>query len=474
MKKRLLIIFIIVLAFVLRLWHLDWPLADWHSWRQADTAAVARNFIKNGIDLLHPRGDDISNVASLFWENPEGYRFVEFPVYNFAHALLYRIIPLFGFEAAGRLVSIISSLFSLIFIYLLTLKYSGQNTALWASFFYAVLPYNIYYSRVILPEPVMVALGLSALYFFDLWIEKNKIWQAILGVSLLALALLIKPFAAIFASPLLYIGYKKWGFNWKNWLRLLLLFIVSFLPFAWWRLWMRPFPEGIPNSSWLFNAGNIRLKGAFFYWLFGERLGKLILGYWGTVLLCLGLLVKPSRKEGQVFRFLLASVIFYFVIIAAGNVAHDYYQFIAIPIIVILLGKGANFLSDPPKRLSRLTTYFVLPGIILFSLAFSWYHVRDYYNINNFKIVEAGRAVDALVPKDALIVAPYGGDTAFLYQTNRKGWPIGIDIEKFINLGADYYVNVNFNPETDWLENVYCVEVKTADYVIINLKKLCQ
>ncbi|KKS90138.1 MAG: hypothetical protein UV66_C0008G0013, partial [Candidatus Woesebacteria bacterium GW2011_GWA1_43_12] len=36
-------VLILVLAFVVRLWRIDAPLADWHSWRQSDTAAVARN-----------------------------------------------------------------------------------------------------------------------------------------------------------------------------------------------------------------------------------------------------------------------------------------------------------------------------------------------------------------------------------------------------------------------------------------------
>ncbi len=49
---------IAVLSFILRLYHITYPIADWFSWRQADTAAVARNYVKNGIDPLRPRYDD--------------------------------------------------------------------------------------------------------------------------------------------------------------------------------------------------------------------------------------------------------------------------------------------------------------------------------------------------------------------------------------------------------------------------------
>ena len=58
------------------------------------------------------------------------------------------------------------------------------------------------------------------------------------------------------------------------------------------------------------------------------------------------------------------------------------------------------------------------------SLAFGWFEVRGFFNINNPAIVEAGRKLDEIAPVDALVIAPYGGDPAFLYQTGRHGWPV--------------------------------------------------
>ena len=41
MKKTLIILFLILVgAFYVRLHRFDWPVADWHSWRQVDTSAV--------------------------------------------------------------------------------------------------------------------------------------------------------------------------------------------------------------------------------------------------------------------------------------------------------------------------------------------------------------------------------------------------------------------------------------------------
>ena len=81
MKNKLILIFIILVAFLVRLYRIDNPIADWHSFRQADTASVTREYIENSIDLLRPRYHDLSNIQSGF-DNPMGYRMVEFPFIN--------------------------------------------------------------------------------------------------------------------------------------------------------------------------------------------------------------------------------------------------------------------------------------------------------------------------------------------------------------------------------------------------------
>jgi hypothetical protein len=472
--KKILLALIVLLAFILRLYRIDAPLADWHSWRQADTSAVSRNFLKMGFDLLHPRFDDLSSSPSKM-ENPQGYRFVEFPIYNVIHAALAKTFPVFNLEVWGRLISIFASLGSLIFLYVIVEKYLGINIALLASFFFAVLPFNIYYSRTILPEAMMVMTSLGMIYFFDKWIKDSKLLYCYIAILLAATSFLLKPFTLVLLLPIAYLGWRKWQFNYLKWLILFLCFFVSLLPFLGWRWWMGHFPEGIPQSAWLFNEAGIRFKGAWFYWLFAERIGRLILGYWGLILFGLGLVAKPTKKEGLFFLSWLGAILVYFIIIAGGNVQHDYYQVLAIPIICVFLSKGSYFLLTAPKQyFNKIICHLSFVICLLFLFAFSWYHVRDFFNINNPVIVEAGKVVDKLVPKDAKIIAPYSGDTAFLYQTNRRGWPIGVEIGKMASLGAQYYVNINFGPETDWIEKNYCVIQKTPRWIIADLTRKCE
>lgn len=94
---------IILLGFYLRLYKIDSPIADWHSWRQADTASVSRNFVKESFNPLYPKYDDMSGVSEQPYPNPGRFRFVEFPIYNIITYFFYLI---FGVQdQLARLVS---------------------------------------------------------------------------------------------------------------------------------------------------------------------------------------------------------------------------------------------------------------------------------------------------------------------------------------------------------------------------------
>lgn len=486
-----LLILILLGAFCVRLYRFNNPVADWHSWRQADTSSVSRNFVKYGFDVLHPRIDNISNVQSGL-DNPQGYFFAEFPIYNILQSGGYVLFGHFTIEEWGRLVSIIASVFSVLFVYLLVKKHANILSALAAAFFYAFLPFAIYYGRTILPDSLGVAFLLGGVYFFDTWLGKLKLrnettaektkHSAFFLLSLLftACAFLVRPHVLFYGLVFIYLVWTKWGFSlFKKW-QLYCFVIFTLLPFGLWRIWMSHYPEGIPANAWLFNAGNIRFTGAFFYWLFAERLGRLILGYWGLSLLILGLLWKGKKSlhEGRVhwgfFAVFFLSSLVYLTVIARGNVQHDYYQYIIIPSVAMLLGCGIGFLLQAPKDfVNNWMSYGLAVVITIFTLAFGWYSVRDYFNINNHSIIAAGQFIDANTPKDAKILAPYDGDSSFLYQTNRFGWasfekPLPEMIDK---LGADYLVLLTPKPADYGLGKQYKIVTANADFILFNLRE---
>jgi len=162
----------------------------------------------------------------------------------------------------------------------------------------------------------------------------------------------------------------------------------------------------------------------------------------------------------------------YVVVFATVNVRHDYYQTITIPAISLALAQGLLYLwnsQDFPRFSARTLVIFSI--FIMFATGAS--EIREFYKVNHPEIIEAGAAVDRLTPKDAIVIAPYNGDTAFLYQTKRKGWPvIDSSVEEIIRKGADYYATVSLN-DKDTLEVIGRFEVieRTNTYLIADLHR---
>lgn len=475
MKFELFILIIILLGgFLVRLYKFDAPVADWHSWRQVDTSAVSRNFVNQGFDLLHPRFDDLSNVQSGVYFNPEGYRFVEFPIYNVLQAGSFLLFGHFTIEQWGRLVSIFSSTFATILILLILRRHSNSQTGLLGAFFYAFLPFSIFWGRTILPDQTAITATLGGIYFFQTYLEhlNKKLFKRVLffllSIVFFASAILLKPFTGFFFLPALWLAWEKFGFNIFKRKDLWTIGVASILPFILWRIWMLQYPEGVPQSGWLFNSGGIRFKGAFFHWIFARRIGEHILGFWGLIPLFIGIVARYKEKL-FFFSFLISSLL-YITIVARGNVHHNYYQVLIVPTISVFLALGTSFLMNPPKQFfSRSITILGLLVSVLFMFAFSWFEVRAFYNINP-SIVIAGEAVDRLTPKDAKIIAPYEGDTTLLYYTKRKGWAsFSKPIDGLKKDGASFLVLIN--PEGKTFKGDYKVVEETKQYIIFDIHK---
>lgn len=454
-----LLALILLIGLSFRLYRVDIPLADHHSWRQADTAAVARNFIKEGFDFLHPRIDNMAPIYKEMVFNPQRYFLVEPPIYQTFVAGLY---ALFGVqEKLARFVSIAFSLGAIVFLYLLTKKLTNQWTALLAAFFMAILPFSIYYSRVVLPDTEMLFGAIAMFYFFILWLEKQTWRRFALAVFFAAWVLTLKLFPLFLGIPLFYLVWRQWGFNFIRQKKLYLFLVLALLPLVAWRLWISQFPEGIPAYAWLFNLYGIRFRPAFFRWIFAERIGKLILGCWGLPLLVLGLMLKPNKKEGWFFHWWLFAFLAYVTVFAAGNVTHDYYQIPFIPIAAVFLAKGTHwFLKASKQSFSKIVSYLLIITCILFMFGFSWYEIEGFYLIQG-GVDLAGKAIDELVPKDALILTGDSNDATLLYNTNRYGWTGGYAsyipnekeaLNKARERGAEFYVTTKVK------------ELKTSDF----------
>lgn len=477
MKYHLLII--VIVAFLVRLYGITTPAADWHAFRQADTASVTREYVKHGIDFLHPRYQDLGSLQSGK-DNLDGYRMVEFPLVNAFIAVIIRAVPAIPLVPFSRLVSVFFSLGTLVSLYYLVKHLSGKSVAILTALAFALIPYSVFYSRTILPEPAMLFFSTFSFLAFAYWLRNKKWWWYLTTFVSLIVALLLKPSVAfvlpVYAGlvlwtelPLKELTFKYLFFRGLYYLLLLVpAFLVSVLPLVAWRQWITQFPSGIPALDWLFNSNLIRFRPAWFRWLFYERLTKLILGYVGLLFLPFNLFSK--NKDLLVYGAWWVGILIYFSVIATGNVQHDYYQVLAMPIIAISIGRGMDIAYHFLHRwLPSLTIGFLFLGLAGMSLWYAWQHVSGYYNVNHWEYLRAGQAVDELTPSDAKVIAPAFGDTQFLFQTNRTGWPLGWHIEDKIAKGATHYVSTSYDDEARLLESQYQVLKKTDEFILIDL-----
>lgn len=479
-RHHRVLLVLVVLALVLRLYKISSPPLDWHAFRQADTASVTREFVKNGINVLVPQYHDLSNIQSGR-DNLAGYRMVEFPLVNAVVAWLVRTlgVPLI---TTSRLVSVLFSLGTLLCLYELVRHVSGRRTAALSALFFAVMPYSVFYSRAILPEPAMVFCIQASLLTFWLWLRSRRWGWYFVSIAALTLALLLKPSAAflfpVYGGLVVFHEMSVKQRTIQQAVRRVLFYVATMLPalgiaigaLAWWRQWIAQFPSGIPAMDWLFNSNGIRLRPAWFRWLFWERLTKLMVGYIGIALMALN--VVHWSRDLLVYASWAIGVLVYFVVIATGNVQHDYYQVLAVPLVCIALGRGASVMWRLlEQRFSLPVAVGSIAMLIAAGSVFAWRQVRGYYHINHPEYITAGQAVDRLTPANALVIAPAFGDTQFLFQTNRRGWPIGFEIEDKIAKGAQYYVTTSYDDEARALEQRYHVMEKNDTFILIDLQR---
>lgn len=460
-------------GFLVRLYKITNPVADWHSWRQADTASVTRNYAKNGINFLMPKFDDISSIQSRL-KNPEGYRMVEFPIYNAFGSIATSSIGFFSVEIWSRLITIFCALVTSFFLFLIGRRFIGYYGGILSAFFYLFIPFNIYFTRVILPDPMGVTFGVVGLWLIIKFSDNQTDNALYLAGVFFALMFLIKPYLGFYLFPALYLLLSNYTLkevltNKKLLMKIAIFSLITLLPFLVWRIWESKFPEGIPLFWWAFNGNSIRFHPAYWNWIFGERLGHLILGSLGLIPFVFGLL--DTRSKNYFIHWFLIGTAFYLVCVASANVMHDYYQILIIPPICLALASGSHNLWEQNifnKKVARSILLFSV-GVMLIT---GWYQVKGNYAVNNWAMIDAGREVDRITPKDAVVIAPYNGDTAFLYQTKRKGWPaIDDSIDNIIERGANYYVSVDLgSSDTKMIESRFKTIIKTDKYIISQLK----
>lgn len=477
---------IILIALAIRLYNINSPIIGYHSWRQADTAAIARNFHEHGYHLLYPQID--------WGGNSDGYVETEFQIYPYAVALLYGA---FGTkEFLGRLLSLIFSLVTIYALYLLVRRHIDERTALWACTIYSIIPLSIYYSRAFMPESALIMCSVLGIYLFSRWIESGRWLHFLFSAMFVALAGLIKIPTLYLGLPLFYISWLKFRkrtvYQWSLWLYALLVFA----PVALWYYHAHQIfiKYGLTFGIWGYGVdkwGNWRLLLTvnFYNSIFFKSIAERHLTWGGFVIFVTGLFIRREDREERLFDFWLISLLAYFVIVTYGNQRHEYYQLPFVVVAVVFVGKSLSKYIDwnsfkgssVPKRLLIGFMAFCLICIpVLSSYRYIKYMKAERRDSPTLSLAEE---VQKRTEENALIVAVEDGDPTVLYLSHRKGWNgraqmmDSLSVSKKREQGARYVVGetVYFKKiSQEWrigeLLRSYSPVISTDDYFIIELR----
>jgi len=423
--KKYTILVVILLALACRMYHIFFPVAGFQAWRQADTAAIAKNYYENGLDILYPQID---------WGGiSKGYVETEFPLVPFLISLLYRIF--YPADFWGRFLSALFSLGAIYGVYLVAKELTDRSAALWAAAVYAFLPLNIYYSRAVMPESMMLMCSVLGVYFFHRWTACGSKSQLLASAIFIALAALLKITSLYLGLPLLFLAWNKFGRKalTKPSLWLFAGFILAAV-FLWYRhahnIYLK---SGLTFGIWDYGAGKwgnfkplATLK--FYNDIFFKSIAERHLTYAGFFLFLIGLFLKRKSGPERVFDWWLAGVVVYFCIVAVGNQVHEYYQLPFTLPASVFIGKACRQFISPDSFASCRRAKLAFPLFVLLCLIAL--PVLSFLRYSNFmegekldgSVFKLGSAVQNLTAPGSRVIAVDEGDPVVLYRCSRKGW----------------------------------------------------
>jgi 4-amino-4-deoxy-L-arabinose transferase-like glycosyltransferase len=405
-----------ILAIAVRLIWINQPFVDQWSWRQSDVAAIARNFFEHGFHFGYPQIDWAGGSA--------GYVGTEFPILPFVAAICYKFAGIH--EWLGRSQSVVFFAISLPFFFLLVRETFSSTAAIWAAFFYAFTPLNIFAGRSFMPDVSSLSLGIVGLYFFLRWLRDRRMASFYLSAIAISFSILIKITSIVILAPLLYLVVaavydrrlqERFGAHRAPLQWLVLFAAITLLPSVLWYWHAHQISERFYPHHF-FGAGGVRLESFSWYWDIAQQTVTSSLTPILAVMALIGLFVAPRGRFGCLFDWWLAAMVLFVVAVGYGN-RHPWYQLLFVPIAAAFAGAACNFIGS--KISSRLTV--VMLSILLGSFAIlAFLYVRPLYEASAAQHRDAGLELNKITASDALIVAVDNGNPAIFYYAKRKGW----------------------------------------------------
>ena len=484
-----LFVALIVLALALRLAQLNLPFFEPYNsvGRQAVGAFVARNFYEHGFNFFYPEVDNNGPGPSLFN--------LEMQFNTYLTALGYWLAG-GAKEWVARGVSVLFSLGTLFTLYFFTKRLFDKATALGAFLFAAVSPLHLALSRSIQPEETMIFASTGALAAYYFYQETRKTGFLVLSAASLFVAIGSKLYSVALFIPLLFLGWQTEGTAFFKRLRNYAALAVSLSAGLWWFwMWRAGQAQNLAYSSYHYSvhrAGQgMGTLQVLFYPPYVKMMGKVFLLHvltpLGAVFFLAGAFQKIKTRADAFAHAWLWSAVFFLLVFLRAALQHPYYQAVLIGPCALFVGKGIRrFFTEASAGRFWRHPLFVSTVLVLETASLLYFYRGLYFIPKKMaSILEAGRAVERLTPKDSLVVASHGTSAIQLYYCHRKGWSFGLvpgegkslvkNLEQRHGQGAAYFL-VSSKEELDrvpeflgYLKSRYAVIEEKPGYILFKL-----
>jgi 4-amino-4-deoxy-L-arabinose transferase-like glycosyltransferase len=327
------------------LWHsVDGRIRE--SWRESDEAAIARNYVREGMNILYPRID---------WRGDgPGFAEMEFPLFPWTIAALYKT---FGFyEVLGRILAYTFALATLAIFLALARRLLPWRGALAAGLFFALSPLIVRISNALQPEALMLLAYIAAVYTFIRWLDARAPGREAVGWWLLAaiataLAILAKATAAHIGVLFAALLWRRYRWATARDPLVWLFAVIALVPSALW--------YGHAHHLWVTYGNSLGLSnedhwiGFDVFWESSFTLGLItaeLFYVWtaaGAITGIYGLAAAPRAPAARVaIPWLIGAMLFYVAAIrTTANSWALYYHVFSVAPVALLFGLGVSQLA---------------------------------------------------------------------------------------------------------------------------------
>lgn len=410
LRQNWLLLIIIIFGLILRFKNFLVIPIDAHPMRQTDTECVAYFIYSGKASFFKPKACLMRPVS-----NTEGYFFLEMPFYEGLIALGYKIFGVFPWVA--RLINLILYGLGSLALFGFVKKWWNKKVALFGVIAFTLAPGSIFFvGHAIHPDAMAVSFILISLFFGWKYKENGKKNNLILSGLFLGISVASRPFGLICLPVLGYFLFLKKS-KFKDYLILLIL-SGGIYGFWWW--WTKRLGVDTSWENWVL-AGREKifdlglLKNLIWKNVIGETMGKIV-----SLMAGIGLVIGIIKRDKRIIPLILwlLGVLVYWLIVPNGNLVHQYYADVYIPLVVILAGIGMEFIWNKNVFLVLL----IIPFMVYNGIRTSNYHFNTR---GNDGAVAIAKEIKKEIPEDKKIIYLAKDDSIPLSLSHRQGWMLG-------------------------------------------------